>query len=38
MGLLRRRKWTEQVYASFTPEQRLPVDDRVEVFWRGVGA
>jgi hypothetical protein len=25
----------EQVYASFTPEQRLPVDERVEVFWRG---
>jgi hypothetical protein len=28
----------EQVYASFVPEQRLPVDDRVEVFWRRVGA
>jgi hypothetical protein len=38
MGFLRRRKWMEQVHASFTPEKRLPVDDRVEVFWRGVGA
>ena len=37
-GMLRRRKWMEQVYARFTPEQRLPVDERVEVFRRGAGA
>ncbi|HYM64420.1 MAG TPA: hypothetical protein VES61_07045 [Gaiellaceae bacterium] len=33
-----RRKWMEQVYASSSPEQRLPVDERVEVSWRGAGA
>jgi hypothetical protein len=33
-----RRKWMEQVYASSSPEQRLPVDERVELAWRGAGA
>jgi hypothetical protein len=37
MEFLRRRKWMEQVYKSFTPEKRLPMDDRLEVFSRGIG-